>query len=102
LGDVGAGIMANNLKLGCDCLGSIYYLSAVLVRNLPVRTACETYTDFVHATFRPIIRVMLLKCPMLSVFTSKTPESVSSTPIIAQAVPSLPEIASWYYRVSSP
>ncbi|RYO53315.1 hypothetical protein AA0116_g10573 [Alternaria tenuissima] len=30
LGDVGAGIMANNLKLGCDCLGSIYYLSAVL------------------------------------------------------------------------
>jgi len=30
LGDVGAGVMANNLKLGCDCLGSIYYLSAVL------------------------------------------------------------------------
>jgi primary-amine oxidase len=30
LGDAGAGIMANNLKLGCDCLGSIYYLSAVL------------------------------------------------------------------------
>lgn len=30
LGDAGAGIMANNLKLGCDCLGSIHYLSAVL------------------------------------------------------------------------
>jgi primary-amine oxidase len=30
LGDVGAGLMANDLKLGCDCLGSIYYLSAVL------------------------------------------------------------------------
>jgi primary-amine oxidase len=30
LGDAGAGIMANNLKLGCDCLGSIYYLSADL------------------------------------------------------------------------
>lgn len=30
LGDCGAGIMANNLKLGCDCLGSIHYLSAVL------------------------------------------------------------------------
>ncbi|KAF8861000.1 hypothetical protein BDZ45DRAFT_619172 [Acephala macrosclerotiorum] len=30
LGDAGAGIMANNLQLGCDCLGSIYYLSAVL------------------------------------------------------------------------
>ncbi|TKA23632.1 hypothetical protein B0A50_07466 [Salinomyces thailandicus] len=30
LGDAGAGVMANNLKLGCDCLGSIYYLSAVL------------------------------------------------------------------------
>ncbi|KAF2711489.1 hypothetical protein K504DRAFT_427950 [Pleomassaria siparia CBS 279.74] len=30
LGDVGAGITANNLKLGCDCLGSIYYLDAVL------------------------------------------------------------------------
>ncbi|EXJ85677.1 primary-amine oxidase [Capronia coronata CBS 617.96] len=30
LGDAGAGYMANNLKLGCDCLGSIYYLSAPL------------------------------------------------------------------------
>lgn len=30
LGDVGAGIMANNLQLGCDCLGSIYYMSGVL------------------------------------------------------------------------
>ncbi|KUI59977.1 Copper amine oxidase 1 [Cytospora mali] len=30
LGDVGAGVMANNLKLGCDCLGSIYYISGVL------------------------------------------------------------------------
>jgi primary-amine oxidase len=28
LGDAGAGGTANNLKLGCDCLGSIYYLSA--------------------------------------------------------------------------
>ncbi|KAJ9145330.1 Amine oxidase [Pleurostoma richardsiae] len=30
LGDVGAGLMANNLKLGCDCLGAIYYISGVL------------------------------------------------------------------------
>ncbi|MCJ1240084.1 hypothetical protein MMC14_008084 [Varicellaria rhodocarpa] len=30
LGDAGAGIMANNLKLGCDCLGSIHYISTVL------------------------------------------------------------------------
>lgn len=30
LGDAGAGAMANNLKLGCDCLGSIHYLDAVL------------------------------------------------------------------------
>ena len=30
LGDAGAGAMANNLKLGCDCLGSIHYISAVL------------------------------------------------------------------------
>lgn len=30
LGDAGAGVMANNLKLGCDCLGSIHYLSANL------------------------------------------------------------------------
>jgi len=30
LGDAGAGIMANNLQLGCDCLGNIHYLSAVL------------------------------------------------------------------------
>ncbi|EPS45779.1 hypothetical protein H072_166 [Dactylellina haptotyla CBS 200.50] len=27
LGDAGAGVMANNLKLGCDCLGTIAYLS---------------------------------------------------------------------------
>jgi primary-amine oxidase len=30
LGDAGAGAMANNLKLGCDCLGNIHYLSAVI------------------------------------------------------------------------
>lgn len=30
LGDVGAGIVANNLKLGCDCLGSIFYISGLL------------------------------------------------------------------------
>ncbi|KAI9816609.1 MAG: hypothetical protein M1827_001742 [Pycnora praestabilis] len=30
LGDAGAGIMANDLKLGCDCLGSIHYISSVL------------------------------------------------------------------------
>jgi primary-amine oxidase len=30
LGDAGAGAMANNLKLGCDCLGSIHYLSFVI------------------------------------------------------------------------
>jgi primary-amine oxidase len=30
LGDAGAGAMANNLKLGCDCLGSIHYLSGVI------------------------------------------------------------------------
>lgn len=27
LGDAGAGLMANNLQLGCDCLGAIHYLS---------------------------------------------------------------------------
>lgn len=30
LGDVGAGIMANNLKLGCDCLGSIHYMNGLV------------------------------------------------------------------------
>ncbi|KAI1043603.1 hypothetical protein LB505_011810 [Fusarium chuoi] len=30
LGDAGAGATANNLKLGCDCLGSIQYLSGVI------------------------------------------------------------------------
>jgi len=33
LGDAGAGTMANNLKLGCDCLGSIHYLSAILATD---------------------------------------------------------------------
>ena len=30
LGDAGAGVMANNLQLGCDCLGSVHYLSGML------------------------------------------------------------------------
>jgi primary-amine oxidase len=30
LGDVGAGLVANNLKLGCDCLGSIAYLNGLI------------------------------------------------------------------------
>ncbi|KAI1611834.1 primary-amine oxidase [Exophiala viscosa] len=30
LGDAGAGSMANNLKLGCDCLGNIHYVSSVI------------------------------------------------------------------------
>lgn len=30
LGDAGAGSMSNNLQLGCDCLGSIHYISGVL------------------------------------------------------------------------
>lgn len=30
LGDAGAGYTANNLKLGCDCLGAIHYISATL------------------------------------------------------------------------
>jgi len=30
LGDAGAGTMANNLELGCDCLGSIYYINGVI------------------------------------------------------------------------
>lgn len=30
LGDAGAGATANNLKLGCDCLGSIQYLNGVI------------------------------------------------------------------------
>lgn len=30
LGDVGAGLVANNLALGCDCLGSITYLDGLV------------------------------------------------------------------------
>ncbi|KAF4831072.1 Copper amine oxidase 1 [Colletotrichum tropicale] len=30
LGDAGAGATANNLQLGCDCLGSIQYLSGII------------------------------------------------------------------------
>lgn len=30
LGDAGAGATANNLKLGCDCLGHIQYISSVI------------------------------------------------------------------------
>ncbi|KAK4442578.1 copper amine oxidase [Podospora aff. communis PSN243] len=40
LGNDGAGICANNLKLGCDCLGHIKYFSSVLVTpsGLPLHT----------------------------------------------------------------
>ncbi|KAI9850394.1 MAG: hypothetical protein M1838_005727 [Thelocarpon superellum] len=31
LGDAGAGVMANDLRLGCDCLGSIYYFDGLVV-----------------------------------------------------------------------
>lgn len=34
LGDAGAGHTANDLQLGCDCLGSIYYISAVLSNSV--------------------------------------------------------------------
>jgi primary-amine oxidase len=30
LGDIGAGLVANNLELGCDCLGSITYLDGLV------------------------------------------------------------------------
>ncbi|KAI9676820.1 MAG: hypothetical protein M1817_006659 [Caeruleum heppii] len=33
LGDAGAGVMANDLKLGCDCLGSIYYLDGMIANE---------------------------------------------------------------------
>ncbi|KAK6906461.1 hypothetical protein I204_00732 [Kwoniella mangroviensis CBS 8886] len=33
LGDVGAGVCANQLDLGCDCLGSIHYFSADMVTS---------------------------------------------------------------------
>ena len=41
LGDAGAGAMANNLKLGCDCLGHIQYLSAVITDDKGVPTPIE-------------------------------------------------------------
>ena len=42
LGDTGAGIMANNLELGCDCLGSIYYLNGVLSNDKGEPTPVES------------------------------------------------------------
>lgn len=41
LGDAGAGVMANNLKLGCDCLGHIQYLSAHFTDDKGVPTPFE-------------------------------------------------------------
>ena len=41
LGDAGAGMMANDLKLGCDCLGSIHYLSAILSNDKGEPTTME-------------------------------------------------------------
>ena len=41
LGDVGAGVMANNLKLGCDCLGSIHYLDGLLSDSKGEPTSME-------------------------------------------------------------
>ncbi|KAI9814290.1 MAG: hypothetical protein M1832_005930 [Thelocarpon impressellum] len=61
LGDVGAGVMANDLKLGCDCLGSIFYLDGVISneRGEPVKMAnavCVHEQDagiaFKHTNYR--------------------------------------------------
>lgn len=41
LGDAGAGAMANDLKLGCDCLGHIQYLSAVISDDLGAPTPLD-------------------------------------------------------------
>ncbi|KIV91610.1 hypothetical protein PV10_06128 [Exophiala mesophila] len=41
LGDAGAGAMANNLKLGCDCLGHIQYLSAYIADDKGTPTNLE-------------------------------------------------------------
>jgi len=41
LGDAGAGAMANDLKLGCDCLGHIQYLSAVIADDKGVPQPLE-------------------------------------------------------------
>lgn len=41
MGDAGAGVMANNLKLGCDCLGHIQYLSAHFTDDKGVPTPFE-------------------------------------------------------------
>lgn len=41
LGDAGAGAMANNLQLGCDCLGHIQYLSAVIADDKGAPTPLE-------------------------------------------------------------
>jgi primary-amine oxidase len=39
IGEVGAGVSANSLELGCDCLGEIHYFDAILADNFgrPVR-----------------------------------------------------------------
>jgi len=41
LGDAGAGALANNLKLGCDCLGHIHYISAVIADDRGQPTPLE-------------------------------------------------------------
>ncbi|OCT50369.1 Copper amine oxidase 1 [Cladophialophora carrionii] len=41
LGDAGAGAMANNLQLGCDCLGHIQYLSAVITDDKGTPTTLD-------------------------------------------------------------
>ncbi|KAJ9496392.1 hypothetical protein H2202_008055 [Exophiala xenobiotica] len=41
LGDAGAGAMANNLKLGCDCLGHIQYISSVITDDKGTPTPVE-------------------------------------------------------------
>ena len=38
LGDAGAGAMANDLQLGCDCLGHIQYLSAIITDDKGIPT----------------------------------------------------------------
>ena len=74
LGDVGAGLTANELALGCDCLGEI----AVSDEINPLLTVSTSTLTTWPKMERPLCN------GELSVFTNKTTVSDGSTPTSAQ------------------
>ena len=76
LGDVGAGLCANELNLGCDCLGEIEYLSFDLVRH---NGEVQRLNNVVCVRESDVLRFRKHLADLAALQTSKMRESDGST-----------------------